>query len=43
MTATRNLTGRASLLRRAWERIQYPAGPESRERFEASRHTGYGW
>jgi hypothetical protein len=35
---------RNTLLYRAWERIQYPAGPESRERLQASRKSGgYGW
>lgn len=35
---------RNTLLYRAWERIQYPAGPESRERLQASRQGGgYGW
>ncbi len=35
---------RNTLLYRAWERIQYPAGPESRERLQDSRQSGgYGW
>jgi hypothetical protein len=33
-----------SILQRTWERIQYPGGPESRQRLMASRESRrYGW
>lgn len=36
--------GRPGLVRRAWERLQFPAGPESRARYEEHRaQPRHGW